>query len=360
MKKKIAFAVIASAMMLVGCTTGMPTPRTGRLFQSSRYPHYSILRGAEMLGGGIMTVNPVCIVASPFVFVGDLVLSPVYDILCLPRDLYIRNRLGVIVRIHELDGSPVAGVRCGAMMPATKDNGHYFTGETYETGPDGTVYIPFCRDLISIHGIDQSLEKLGYEAFPYDAYHFAPPGVLDVLALRRGVQYPALCNELDLVCRKDRDGCFVCDIGLLAERVDMPPSGVGMRFRMEYDGKLRMSMLATGDERTVRMKKSEMANADMAARLASVPYENRLDACHHLERGLAEDEVIAFQSYSGGMYRGVITALTVEDDKTGNSCLIHLQWYASPQKDLPYLTIDQNATGTKTGIRRTGKQGTGP
>lgn len=358
MNKKTAFAIVALGMMIAGCSTGMPTPRTGRLFQSSRYPHYSILRGAEVLGGGVMTANPVYVVASPFVFVGDLVLSPVYDILCLPRDLYIRNRQGVTVKIHELDGSPVAGVKCGAMMPETKDNGRYYTGETYETGPDGTVYIPFCRDLISIQGIDQSLEDLGFEAFPYDAYHFAPDGALDVLALRRDVQYPAFCNTLDLVCRRDRDGRFVRDIGLLAERVDMPQCGVGMRF--EYNGDLHMRMLATGDECTVRLKRNEMADADLVARLASVPYENRLDAGRQLERGLPEDEVIAFQSYHGGMYRGVITALTVEDDKTGNTCRIHLQWYASPQKDLPALTVGQDATGTKTGSRQAGEQGTGP
>lgn len=354
MKKKIAFTVIAAVMVLAGCTTGMPTPRTGRLFQSSRYPHYSVLRGAEVLVGGVMTANPVYVVASPFVFVGDLVLSPVYDILCLPRDLYIRNCQGVTVKIHELDGSPVAGVKCGAMMPETKDNGRYYTGETYETGPDGTVYIPFCRNVISIQGIDQSLEKLGFEPFPYDAYHFAPDGVLDVLALRQDVQYPALCNTLDLVCRRDCDGRFVRDIGLLAERVDMPQCGVGMRF--EYNGDLHMRMLATCDERTVRLKRSELANADLVARLASVPYENGLDAGRHLERGLPEDEVLAFQSYYGGMYRGVITALTVEDDKTNDSCLIHLQWYASPQKNLPDLTVAPDATGTATGTRRAGKR----
>lgn len=126
--------------------------------------------------------------------------------------------------------------------------------------------------------------------------------------------------------------------------------------RFGYDGDLHMRMLATGDERTVRLKRSELANADLSARLASIPYENRLDGGRHLDRGLPEDEVLAFQSYMGGMYRGVITALTVEDDKTNNSFLIHLQWYASPQKNLPDLTVAPAATGTESGTRRAGKR----
>lgn len=333
-KKRIIGLIVAIWALMTGFVVkemDMPKPRTGRVFQSSRYPHFSILRGAELLVAGIFSMKPSYIAASPVVFLGDLVLSPVYDIVCLPLDIYIRSCQGVTVRVHELDGTPIVGVKCSVLIPDTKDNG-FFVGEGYVTGEDGTVYLPYCRNLASVHTIDKSLEELGYDVFPYSAR--TADGVLDVLALRRGVEYPALTNVIDIVLQKNG----MCDISLLSERFRMPQCGVGMRIRHEY-GEIHMEMLAKSEERTVRLKKAELADTDIAVRLSAVSYENRLDACRHLERGLGKDECIAFQSYMGGMYRGVITALTVNDDKTNNVHRIHLEWLASPQKNLPNFRI---------------------
>ncbi|MBR5549848.1 MAG: hypothetical protein IKU71_08975 [Kiritimatiellae bacterium] len=340
--RKIAFVLPIVAMGLTATADGCVNvaPRTGRLFQSSRYPHYSFLRGAEAFGAGVMTLNPFYIAALPFIIVGDLACSPIYDILCIPRDLYIRSRLGVTLEVCELDGSPIAGVKCQVMMPSTKDNSPLTPLPEYVTGEDGKVEIPFFRNVISIHGINQSLDALGYDVYPYDAYLFPlnENGVaeLKVNALKRGRSYPLITNSLDVVVNLDSEGCFLQDIDLMTARTNHVDS-LGFRIKRSHSGEVSMMILPGIEERMLRIPISELEDADLPSQLSLVPYENREMAGKHLERGLPVEEVIAFRTHCKRPYYGVIVSFSAETNLDTKATIIHMEWIFNVQNGWPNL-----------------------
>ncbi len=349
--RKIALVLPIVAMGLAATADGCVNvaPRTGRLFQSSRYPHYSFLRGAEAFGAGVMTLNPFYIAASPFIIVGDLACSSIYDILCIPRDLYIRSRLGVVLEVCELNGGPIAGVKCEVMMPSTKDNSPLTPFPEYVTGEDGKVEIPFFRNVISIHGVNQSLDALGYDVYPYDAYHFPlnENGVaeLKINALKRGRSYPLITNSLDVVVNLNSEGCFLQDVDLMTARTNHVNS-LGFRIKRSYSGEVSLTVLPGIEERLLRMPIGGMEDADLPLQLSLVPYENREMAGRHLERGLPDGEAIAFRTRYERPYYGVIVSFSSETNINTKATIIHMEWIFNVQNGWPSLR-QQNDIGTK-------------
>ena len=129
------------------------------------------------------------------------IATPVYDILCLPRDLYLRNFAGLTVFVADANGTPLEGVRVEA-AEKIRERWEPFSA-FFVTGPDGVAYIPRKAEFVRVTGVSASLEEKGYSgvlsavmaADGPESEVFGP--CVRVFALRKGVSYAPVAGEIE-------------------------------------------------------------------------------------------------------------------------------------------------------------------
>ena len=153
-----------------------------------------------MVGGGIYLLNPLYILAAPVYLVETLVLSPCYDIICLPRDLYIRFCGGFSVSVFDADGTPLPNVHVSATILRLGGWLRHFPDERI-TRQNGTAWFPFRGDFLNV---EVSESTIG------DSSRILACSILSggrtlrgsrqktFIALKRGVSYAPCRHKVDL------------------------------------------------------------------------------------------------------------------------------------------------------------------
>lgn len=129
------------------------------------------------------------------------VATPIYDILCLPRDLYLRSFAGLNVLVADADGTPLEGVR--VEVEEKIRNRWEPCSSSFETGPDGVAYIPRKAEFVRVTGVGTSLDEKGYSGVlsavvATDGSKSEDLGpCVRIFALRKGVSYAPVAGEID-------------------------------------------------------------------------------------------------------------------------------------------------------------------
>ena len=218
LERRIKRLIIIVFLSLVGWGLGLQNgvfeevrPRTGILFQSTLGLGEAFSRAAQMVGGGIYLLNPLYILAAPIYLAEALVLSPCYDIICLPRDLYIRFCGGFSVSVFDADGTPLPNVHVSATIPRLGGWLQHFPDERM-TRENGTTWFPFRGDFLNVEAKESTIR---------DSSRFLTCSILSgdralrgirqktFIALKQGVSYAPCRHKADLPLSSNKNGSLV-------------------------------------------------------------------------------------------------------------------------------------------------------
>lgn len=145
--------ILASALSIlcVSCISGphyqldatapFRVERSGRLMKATpslvRLPETAFYDQMESL----FSLDPWHFIWTPICTIWLAVTTPVYDLLCLPRDLYLRTFSGLNVLVLDADGTPVKGA---VIRAAENLSGARWVElpSVFQTSDSGIAYIP--------------------------------------------------------------------------------------------------------------------------------------------------------------------------------------------------------------------------
>ena len=213
-------------------TTPFLTERSGRIMKATpslaELPEDAWHDQLESL----LALDPLRFVWTPICTVWIGVSTLAYDVVCLPRDIYLRNFAGLEVFVFDADGTPIEDVVIRASEIIGGRRLADLSSE-FRTSNDGRAYIPRKADHVRISDVEIPVGNTRHSVVPFTNVSFddadrseTRPSIM-VMAVKEGVSYAPV--EIDIVKKLNFERGMRLTLDLSTGR-DSPPSDIPFSF----------------------------------------------------------------------------------------------------------------------------------